>query len=120
MILVDTSVWIDHFRVGEPALATLLHDGRVLMHPFVLGELALGNLRQRVTILDALHDLPRALAAMDHEVLRFISRHQLHGQGIGYLDAHLLASASLMPGTRLWTRDKRLHQAATKLALAAA
>lgn len=118
MVLVDTSVWIDHLRAGEPSLAALLAEGQVLMHPFVLGELALGNLRQRDLILGALQDLPRTSVAMDHEALRFISRHALHGQGIGYLDAHLLASTSLTPGSRLWTRDKRLLAAAARLDLA--
>lgn len=109
MILVDTSIWIDHLRAGDSALARLLETGRVLTHPFVIGELALGHLHQRQPILDALHDLPQATVATDVEVLAFIDRQQLTGLGIGYVDVHLLASVQLTPGSRLWTRDKRLH-----------
>lgn len=118
MILVDTSVWVDHLRAGDPALADLLAAGQILTHPFVIGEIALGNLRQRETVLGALQGLPRALLADDEEVLDFIDRHALSGLGIGYVDVHLLASARLSTGT-LWTRDKRLHAAAQQLGIAA-
>ena len=91
MVLVDTSVWVDHLRHGEAALAALLEAGRVLGHPFVLGELALGGLRDPGTVLGALAALPQAVVATDTEVLGFIARHGLAGSGIGYLDAHLLA-----------------------------
>ena len=117
MILVDSSIWVDHLRSRDPALVDLLGATRVLGHPFVIGELALGNLRQRDTVLGALQDLPQAMVARDDEVLGFIDRHALAGLGIGYVDAHLLASARLSGGT-LWTRDKRLDGAATRLGIA--
>jgi hypothetical protein len=114
MRLVDTSVWVNHFKTGEPELTRLLETSQILMHPGVIGELALGTLRQRETILSALKDLPQAVTASEEEVLESIERHQLFGMGIGYIDAHLLASARLN-AARLWTHDKRLHQAAIKL-----
>lgn len=89
-----------------------------LTHPFVIGELALGNLRRRALILEALRDLPRATLATDHEVLQFIDGEGLFGKGIGYVDAHLLASVRLTAGASLWTRDKRLLAAAGRLAMA--
>ena len=119
MILVDTSVWVDHLRARERTLVHLLETGQVLTHPFVIGELALGNLRQRGAILGSLRVLPQAILAAEHEVLDFIERHRLFGIGIGYVDAHLLAAARLTPATTLWTRDKRLRAAASKLSLAA-
>ncbi|MES9939597.1 MAG: type II toxin-antitoxin system VapC family toxin [Candidatus Thiodiazotropha sp. 6PLUC1] len=118
MILVDTSVWIDHLRSGDDALMTLLNSARVLMHPFVLGELACGNLRQRVEVLSLLQNLPQAAVAQDGEVLFFIEQHELMGRGIGYVDAHLMAAVVLDRGARLWTRDKRLHILADKLGMA--
>ena len=118
MILVDTSVWVDHLRAGEQSLEELLQHGRVLTHPFVIGELACGNLQNRETVLMLLQELPRAQIATDEEVLFFIDRHRLHGLGIGYIDAHLLASVSLKETARLWTRDKRLHASASALGLA--
>lgn len=120
MILVDTSVWVDHLRASDTALAALLDVGAVLTHPFVIGELALGTLRQRETILKALSDLPHASVATDAEVLHFIDRHALFGRGIGYVDAHLLAAVRLTPGAELWTNDKRLHSVARQLGLASA
>lgn len=114
MILVDTSIWIDHLRAGNSALTRLLENSRVLAHPFVIGELALGHLHQRQAILDALHDLPQATVATDVEAMAFIDQQQLTGLGIGYVDVHLLASVQLTPGARLWTRDKRLHAVATE------
>lgn len=120
MILVDTTVWIDHLRLNDEKLVRLLGDGQVMAHPFVTGELALGNLRNRATILGALQDLPQAVVATDDEVLRFIEQNALFGIGIGYIDAHLLASVRLSPGATLWTRDKRLLAASIRLGLAAA
>lgn len=117
MILVDTSVWVDHLRAGDQALANLLETGTVLAHPFVTGELALGDLRQREIVLSALADLPHANVATDAEVLHFIDRHALFGRGIGYVDAHLLAAVRLSAGATLWTRDKRLHAVADRLGL---
>jgi predicted nucleic acid-binding protein len=90
----------------------------VLAHPFVIGELALGALRQRESVLSALSDLPRAMAATDAEVLRFIDRHALFGRGVGYVDIHLLAAVRLTAGAELWTRDRRLHAMAVRLGLA--
>ncbi len=119
MILVDTSVWIDHLRRGDDALAALLDAGQVLAHPFVIGELALGALQPRELVLQSLDDLPQATVATDQEVLRVIDRYALWGLGIGYVDAHLLAAARLTPGAALWTRDRRLAGAAEKLSLAA-
>jgi len=118
VILADTSVWVDHLRASDKALATLLNAGAVLAHPFVIGELALGNLRQRETVLNALSDLPRASIATDAEVLHFIDRHTLFGHGIGYVDAHLLAAVQLTAGAVLWTKDKRLHSVAVERGLA--
>ncbi len=115
MILVDTSVWIDHFRSGDAALTEALNRGRVLTHPFIVGELALGNFRQRKTVVDALGNLPRAAVANDDEMLGFIERRALFGTGIGYVDAHLLASVALTPGLSLMTRDKRLSALAERL-----
>lgn len=118
MILVDTSVWIDHLRTNDKSLSNLLNAGRVLAHPFVAGELALGNLRQRAIILDALSDLPQAKVATDMEVRHFIDEHALFGRGIGYVDAHLLAAVRLTAGAVLWTRDKRLRGIADRMKLA--
>jgi predicted nucleic acid-binding protein len=118
VILVDTSVWVDHLRRVDEALAGLLDAGRVLAHPFVVGELALGGLRQRELVLSGLQHLPQATVATDQEVLHFIDQHLLFGLGIGYVDAHLLAAARLTAGAHLWTRDKRLQGAAARLGLA--
>lgn len=119
MILVDTSVWIDHLRQGDAELQALLNAGRVLGHPFVTGELALGNLQKRDMVLDALQGLPQAAVATDEEVLRFIDQKNLFGIGIGYVDAHLLSAVQLSHGALLWTRDKRLLTAAIHLGLSA-
>ena len=120
MILVDTSIWVAHLRAGEATLVALLDAGMVLTHPFVIGELALGALRQRDAVLTALADLPSAVVATDAEVLRFIDRHALFGRGVGYVDAHLLAAARLTAGARLWTKDKRLDGVVDALGLAMA
>ena len=117
MMLVDTSVWIDHLRHGDPALNAALEAGQVWMHSFVLGELACGNLRPRAEVLGLLQALPAMPVSTDREVLFFIDQHELMGRGLGYVDVHLLASARL-GGIPLWTRDKRLHTAAAELGLA--
>jgi predicted nucleic acid-binding protein len=117
LILADTSVWVDHLRAGDKALVALLDAGMVLAHPFVIGELALGNLRQREIVLKALADLPHASVATDAEVVQFIERRALFGRGIGYVDAHLLAAVQLTAGTQLWTNDRRLHGVAVQLGL---
>ena len=108
MILVDTSVWVEHFRVGNEALSQLLDAHQVWIHPFVTGEIACGNLENRKEILSGLKHLPAAPVALHSEVLFFLERNRLEGLGIGYVDLHLLASALLAPPMRLWTRDRRL------------
>lgn len=117
MILVDTSIWIDHLRQSDQRLTRLLNRGQVLAHPYIIGELALGTLRNRDAILSALQDLPLAPLATDEEVLRFIQQNVFYGMGIGYIDAHLLAAVRLAPRTALWTRDKPLHAAGASLGL---
>jgi predicted nucleic acid-binding protein len=119
VILVDTSIWIDHLRRNDELLADLLGKGTVLVHPFVVGEVALGSLRQREVILRWLHRLPRASVARDIEVMRLIEQQSLFSSGIGYVDAHLLAAARLTPEATLWTRDKNLSTVAERLQLGA-
>ena len=119
MILVDTAIWVDHLRSGVPELIGALLRTEVLTHPFVIGELALGTLRQRAEILELLAALPRAAVATEAEMLGFIDRAGLAGHGLGYVDAHLLAATRLTPDARLWTRDRRLAAAAGRLGLAA-
>jgi predicted nucleic acid-binding protein len=114
VILVDTSVWIDHLRSGNSRLAALLEGAEVLSHPFVLGELACGTMRRRSEILTLLGYLPKAPRADEDEALAFVEAHRLHGIGLGWIDVHLLASARLA-GAPLWTRDRRLSAAATRL-----
>lgn len=112
MILVDTTVWVDHLRRGDVKLAELLERGLVVVHPFVIGEIACGSLTNRTSVLELLQDLPMAIVADSDEVLGFMERHGLYGKGIGYVDVHLLASTALTDQTKLWTRDKRLKLAA--------
>jgi predicted nucleic acid-binding protein len=118
VILVDTSVWVEHLRHGLPHLATLLQKGEVLIHPWVIGDLACGTLRNRSEVLELLQGLPAATVASDAEVLLLIERDRLMGRGIGYADAHLLASARLSH-CRLWTQDRRLAAVAQEQGLAA-
>jgi hypothetical protein len=118
VILVDTSVWVDHLRRGDETLAGLLEAGNVLAHPFVIGELALGDIPRRDLVLRALQDLPQADVATDREVLHFVDQCLLCGLGTGYVDAHLLAAVRLTAGAALCTRDKRLKGAADRLGLA--
>ena len=117
MIVVDTSVWVDHFRKGAPGLVSALEDSYVLMHPFVLGEIACGNLANRSEVLRLLGDLPLAPIAADAEALAFIESHALMGRGIGYVDVHLLASVVLAGDAKIWTRDRRLAVVANDLGL---
>jgi predicted nucleic acid-binding protein len=119
VILVDTSVWVDHFRETDATLAGLLNSGKILMHPFVVGEIALESLRQRDLVLGELQSLPAIVVALHQEVLHLIEQHRLSGIGIGYVDAHLLSAVQLTPGASLWTRDKRLYAVADRLGLAA-
>ncbi len=115
MILVDTSIWIDHFREGLPQLVRLLEHNFVLTHPFVLGELACGNLTSRTETLRLLSNLPGAPTASDSEVLAFIEVNRLMGRGIGFIDVHLLASTALAADTSLWTHDQRLAKVSRNL-----
>lgn len=119
MWLVDTSVWVDHLRTGNAMLADALNNTQVWGHPWVLGEIALGSLKNRSVVLQALHNLPQATVASHDEVLQLLEVEALHGQGLGFVDVALLAATRLTPHTQLWTRDKRLAQAAHKMGLAA-
>ncbi|HEY1630226.1 MAG TPA: type II toxin-antitoxin system VapC family toxin [Rhizomicrobium sp.] len=120
MILADTSIWIDHLSGNDPIMARLLEDRRVTVHPFVIGELALGYLEPRNFLLEVLHNLHAAEVATNDEVLAFIENNNLYGSGIGYIDAHLLVSARLTPDTALWTRDGDLAAVAAKTGVALA
>lgn len=117
-MLVDTSVWVEHFRRADPMLSALLNRGEVECHPFVIGELACGSLGRRSEVLTLLRRLPHVPAVGNDEVLAFIERRRLMGRGIGWIDAHLLASATL-GHTLLWSRDRRLSQVARELHLCA-
>ncbi len=117
MILVDTSVWIDHFRSGNSSLADVLGEERVFAHPFVIGELACGNLRNRTQILADLQVLPAAVCAEHEDVLALLGDRKLWGKGLGWIDAHLLASA-VLSRCELWTLDKGLRRAAAALGVA--
>lgn len=114
MVLVDTSVWVSHLRDGEPGLEQLLNDGEVMCHPFVVGELACGNLKNRRAILSLLQLLPSAIQATPEELLQFIDQNHLMGKGLGYIDVHLSASA-VLSGVPVWTYDKRLNHANEEL-----
>jgi len=116
VILVDTSVWIDHLRSGAPRLRRLLENGQVLTHPFVIGELACGDLRNREEVLGLLERLPQVRAAEHQEIMAFVTGRRLYGRGIGWLDAHLLA-ATLLSGGRLWTLDRPLAKVASLLGI---
>lgn len=119
MLLVDTSIWIDHFRKENARLSASLGRRNVLIHEFVFGELALGCTPRFTEIAQDLMDLPNATVAAPHEVLRLIAQEALAGSGIGYVDVHLVASTLLTPNARLWTRDKKLRSVAERLSIAA-
>ena len=114
MVLVDTSVWIDHLRRGNAKLAALLEESGVLTHPFVIGELACGSPNGRSEFLSLLSELPSVVMAEDREVREFLEREQLFGKGLGWIDVHLLASASIT-GCGLWTLDRALGAAVRRL-----
>ncbi|NEK17220.1 type II toxin-antitoxin system VapC family toxin [Rhizobium leguminosarum] len=114
MILADTSIWIDHFRHMNAELRCVIEDDRLLCHPSVIGELALGSLRDRRSVLAFLTAQRKAIVATHDELMTMIDRHGIFSMGIGYTDAHLLASVLLEQGATLWTRDKRLQAAAEK------
>ena len=116
MVLVDTSVWVSHLRHGNEDLRELLHDGEVVCHPFIVGELACGNLKNRHEILTYLQSLPMTILAEDEEVLKFIENNQLMGKGLGYVDVHLIASA-VLTSVLLWTLDKTLDKFTEKIGI---
>jgi predicted nucleic acid-binding protein len=118
MILADTSIWIDYLRQGEPLLAEKLSQEQVLMHGMVLGELAMGNFKNRQRLLRQWSALPFIQSAADAQVLQFLETHQLMGKGIGWIDLHLVAAVALSKNAQLWTRDKRLRTIAETLNLA--
>jgi len=118
VILVDSSVWIDHFNKSDSHLIEILDQSEVSVHPMVIGELALGSIRDRGTVLDLLDDLPLAENASHPEVMALIETRQLYGRGLSFVDAQLLASAAISPETSLWTRDKRLRSAALEMGTA--
>jgi predicted nucleic acid-binding protein len=115
MILVDTSVWIDHLRYNDARLVACLMRQQIVIHPFILGEIALGQIGNRDLILGDLKSLPFATVATDSDVMHMIDAQRLFGRGIGYVDAHLLASALITGRTTLWTQDKRLADVAKQL-----
>jgi len=117
MVLVDTSVWVAHLRKGNIGLEALLNEGHVVCHPFIIGELACGNLKNRSEILSLLYALPMATHAEHDELMQFIENHSLMGKGLGYIDMHLLASA-ILSKVPLWTLDKKLNQVSLRLGLA--
>jgi predicted nucleic acid-binding protein len=119
VILVDSSVWIDHIAAPEPQLLSLLNNGDAISHPLVIGEIALGHIRNRSVILGQLDKIVQAVVASDAEVRELIERRKLHGKGIGYIDAHLLASAMLTPKCFLWTRDRHLRVIADAIGVSA-
>jgi len=116
MVLVDTSVWVEHLRHGDLGLKARLQEGLVCCHPFIVGELACGNLKNRSEILSLLQALPQAIGAEHEEVMQFIENYRLIGKGLGYIDMHLLASARLSQ-VPLWTLDQKLHEVAGTLEL---
>jgi hypothetical protein len=118
LILADTSVWVDHFRTGDPRLPKHLESQQVLIHPMVIGELACGDMPNRASVLDVLQKLPRARSASDEEALFFIERYSLMGKGIGFIDVHLLASVAITDGAHLWTLDRRLQAIANDVDIA--
>jgi predicted nucleic acid-binding protein len=116
MILVDTSVWVEHFRNGLKELETLLNEGEVATHPFIIGELACGRLTNRSEILSLLQSLPTSTIIDFEEYLHFVNSHRLMGKGIGFVDIHILASAYI-DSNFLWTLDKKLHTVASEMKL---
>lgn len=117
MVLVDTSVWVAHLRHGDTGLETLLDEGHVLCHPFVVGELACGNLENRAEILSLLQALPMAICAEHEEVMQLVETYRLMGTGLGYLDVHLISSV-VLARVPLWTLDKKLNEVCLNLGLA--
>ena len=119
MILIDTSVWIDHIRLPDINLQSLLQINGVLVHPYVIGEIALGSMRGREFVVRRLQALPEVVLAKHDEAMQFVETHKLFGTGLGYVDVHLLAACQLTPGASLWTRDKRLGEIAAQMHIGA-
>jgi len=117
-LLADSSIWVDHIRQPNALLARALRRRAILTHPLVIGEVAMGSIASRSAVLASLTALPQAVRADDFEVLDFVERHRLFGTGLGLIDVHLLASTLLTPNAALWTRDRRLHEAAERLGIA--
>jgi len=117
-LLADSSIWVDHIRQPNALLAQALRRRAILIHPLVIGEVAMGSIASRAAVLANLTELPKAVRADDFEVLDFVERHRLFGTGLGLIDAHLLASTLLTPRAALWTRDRRLRAAAARLDIA--
>lgn len=117
MILVDTSIWIDHLHRSEPDLVALLDDERVATHPMIIGELALGSIRNRTEVIALLSDLPAVVPSTHSECLELVEASRLHGRGLSLVDAHLLASVTLTPESSIWTRDRNLAAAASEMSL---
>jgi predicted nucleic acid-binding protein len=120
VILIDTSVWTDHLHRSERLLVEALEHEQVLVHPYVIAELACGSIERRREVLDLLQHLPAAVVASDQEALQLIERRRLMGKGLGYIDVHLLASVLLTDSARLWTRDRRLQSIAVELGISRA
>jgi predicted nucleic acid-binding protein len=118
LIIVDTGIWIDHLQVSDSRLAALGERLEALVHPYVLGELALGSLPQRPHLLARMAGMPQPPLARHVHVMQLVEAEKLFSTGVGYVDAHLIASARLLPGSRIWTRDKRLHAQAERLGVA--
>ena len=118
IVLADTSVWTDHIRNGDAQMQVLADGERLLMHPYVIAELRMGNLKRRKTFLSSLQKMDMAVRASDEEVAALVENHRLFGSGIGWIDVHLLTSVLLMDEVRLWTRDRRLNAAAQRLGVA--
>ena len=111
-------MWVEHYRAGSDALRSLIHKDLLLAHPFVIGELAMGSLKQRAITLQSLKLLPQVLVARDEEVMLLVESHRFYSKGLSYVDAHLLTSSLITTDCRLWTYDKRLHEAGRKLGIA--
>jgi len=118
MVLVDTSIWVDHLRYGDESLSQLLTQGLICCHPMIIGELACGNLQNRSELISMWQNLPMPVEASHQEALYLVETRHLMDKGIGYIDLHLLATCLLTSNTRLWTRDKRLTSIADSLGIA--
>ncbi len=119
MILLDTSVWVDHFDTVDDEVTGLLSSRRIVIHPYVIGELAMGNLRNRDATIEVLNELVMLMPMRHSLIMKFVKNQSLFGTGLQYVDAHLLGSVLTTAGCKIWTRDKRLHAVAERLGVAA-